>query len=160
MRLHLLVTITSPLLLVACSDDHGHADPDVEGCEHVTGGPFTPLTATADATGAPAIAADHMAYTVTLLAAATGNSGHVSFAADEAALFIFYVDQPVTAAFTTSAGAPIAPQASSTSVAACAEIQGRHVVSLEIGTAFVQLSSPTASSVNVVVEHALEDHDH
>ncbi len=160
MRASLLLALPASLWLVACGDEHSHEDPDVEGCEHLTEGPYTAITATADTTGAPTIAADHMAYTVSLPAGASGNSGHVAFAADDAVPWVFYLDQTVTAAFTTSAGAPITPSESATSSAACPEIAGRFVVPLEVGTAFLQLSSPTVSTVNVVVEPALVDHDH
>lgn len=159
MRASLLVALPASLVVAACGE-HAHEDPDVEGCEHITGGPYTPLTATAASTGAPAIAADHMAYTVTLPAGGAGNSGFVSFAAGDAVPFIFYLDQNVTAVFTTSGGAPITPQMSGTSVAACSEVMGRHVVPLEVGTVLLQLSSPTVSTVNVVVEPALVDHEH
>jgi hypothetical protein len=159
MRAHSILA-TFALVTAAACGEHTHEDPDVEGCEHLTEGPYTTITATAASTGAPAIAADHMAYTVTLPAGGAGNSGFVSFAAADAVPMIFYTDQTVTAAFTTSAGAPITPTQTGTSSAACAEIMGRHVVPLEVGTAFLQLSSPTVSSVNVVVEPALIDHEH
>ncbi len=160
MRAHVLLTLPASLFLVACGHEHGHEDPDVEACEHIAGGPYTPVTATTQTTGAPAIAADHRAYTVTLPADPNGFGGFVSFASGEAVPYIFYVDQNVVAAFTTSGGAPITPQMSGTSVAACTEVMGRHVVPLQVGTAYIGLSSPTVSTVNVVVEPALVDHDH
>ena len=159
MRYDLLFVVPAALCVAACHE-HTHEDPDIEGCEHLTEGPYVAVAATAMSSGAPAIDDNHMAYTVTLPAGATGNSGFVSFAATDANPMIFYVDQTVTSAFTTSAGAAITPTQSGTSSPVCTEIKGRHVVPLEVGTAFLQLSSPTVSSVNVVVEPALVDHEH
>ena len=146
--------------LAGCGeDDHEHEDPDVEGCEHLTEGPFQAVTATAATTGAPAVADDHKAYTVTLPAGAGGNAGYVAFAVPAVNQYLFFTDQAVTATFTTSAGTPLTAQ-SSTSSAACTAIKGRHVVALDVGTVNLQLSSPTATTVNLVVEPALVDHEH
>ncbi|MBE7447590.1 MAG: hypothetical protein HS111_01480 [Kofleriaceae bacterium] len=141
-----------------CGDDHDDEDPDVEACEHLENGPFAAVTATADTTGAPAIAADHRAYTVTLPAGSGGNTGFVSFAAGEAGDYLFFLDQPATAAFSTAAG-PLTPVQSTTSSPACATIAGRHLIELAVGTTFLQLTSATGTTVNVAVE-AATDHAH
>jgi hypothetical protein len=151
-----LVTLVT---LVACSDEHAHEDPDVEACEHLTGGPFLAVTARMMTDTAPAIDDDHRAYTVTLPAAAIGFSGFVSFAASELGYYGVYLDQGATAGFSTSAGTAITPVESGTSSAACTEIMGRYMVPLEVGTTFILLSSPTVSTVNVVIEHHAE-HEH
>lgn len=143
----------------ACGGDHGHADPDVEGCAHLEHGPYAAVTATADTTAAPAIAADHRAYTVTLPADGGGHGGVVSFAAGAAGAYLFFLDQPVTAAFSTAAG-PLTPVQSTTSSPACATVAGRHLIDLAVGTTFLRLTSASGASVNVAVEPAADDHAH
>lgn len=156
---HGILAAATTVALVACGGGHEDEDIDAEACEHLASGPYTPVTATATSTGAPAIADDHMAYTITLPAGGAGNSGFVSFAAAELGYYGVFFDQAVTATFTTSAGAPITPAESTTSSPACAEVRGRYMVPLEVGTAFLELSSPTVSSVNLVIELHV-DHEH
>lgn len=145
-----------PLALAACGEDHDHADPDVEGCEHLEGGPFVAVTAEATlGDAAPSVADDHRAYTVTLPA---GDIGHVKFAVAEAGDYLFFLDQPVDVEF--SAGAVITPEQSTTSSPACATIRGRHLVPLGVGTTFLRLSSATIDAVNLVIEPSADDHDH
>lgn len=146
------------LAAAACGDEPTDEDPDVEGCEHLENGPYVAVTASnAPDASAPAVAADHQAYTITLPAGVIGNGGYVSFPVGEAGDYLFFLDQTVTAAFTTSAGAAIAPEESATSSPACATIRGRHLVPLEVGTAFLQLSSETVATVNLVIEPAAHE---
>ncbi|HVK72256.1 MAG TPA: hypothetical protein VM734_03020 [Kofleriaceae bacterium] len=159
MRFALASTLLAATTLAACSDDHGHEhdDPDVEGCEHLAGGPFAPVTATDNPSAAPAIRADHQAYTVTLPARPIGQGGFVTFAAPEAIDYLFVLDQPVVATFATGSGA-VTPEESGTGSPACAEIQRRYLVALPVGTATIELTSPDVTSVNVVVEPASHGH--
>jgi hypothetical protein len=158
-QLPLLVAVPAALVLAACGEEHGHEDPDVEACEHLADGPFVPVTATSMPATAPAIDDNHMAYTITLPGGAAGNTGYVSFAADELGYYGVYLDAGVTLAFSSSSGDPITPVESGTSSAACAEIMGRHMVPFEVGTARIQLTSATLTEVNVVIEHHAE-HEH
>jgi len=141
-------------LTLGCSDEHTDADPDLEGCEHLQEGPAVALTATNTADTAPAVLADHMRYDVTLIATtgATAFGGFVKYAAPEATDFVFYLSADVPVEFLDATGAVVLPETSANSSTACAEIMGRHLIPLEVGTYGLQLGPTTRTSVSVVVE--------
>jgi hypothetical protein len=142
----------------ACSDDHGGDNVDVEGCEHLREGPAVALTATATADTAPAVAADHQRYDVTLIAVTGGQGGFVRYAASAAGDYVFFLGADVPARFVDAAGAAVTPEESASSSTACAEIKGRHLVPLEVGTYGIDLGPTTQTSVGIVVEEAMHAH--
>jgi hypothetical protein len=145
-------------LALGCSEKH--EDPDAEGCEHLKQGPAaTPApTAAATADAAPAVAADHQRYDVALIDVAGGKGGFVKYAASEAADYLFFLSADVPVEFLDGANATVAPEESATSSRACAEIRGRHLVPLEVGTYTLRLGPTTETSVSIVVEEAAHGH--
>lgn len=152
----LMLTLASAGL-AACGDEEPHADLDVEGCEHLEGGPFTTVTASAarDAT-APTVSASHMAYTITLPAGAVG---YVSFPAQEATDYVVFLDKPVPFMAFDAAGATVAIEESATSSPVCATIRGKHTFELPVGTAAFGLGPNAGMPVNLVIE-AAAGHEH
>lgn len=148
-------------LLAAAAAACGHEDEatiDDEACEHLQGGPFTTVTASAARDGTtPQVRSDHMAYTVTL---AAGAVGHVAFAAAEAADYVVFLDKPMPFQVQGAAGAMIPIEASETSSPACAEVRGRHTVALPVGTAYFGLGPNMGMPVSLVVEEAAGHDEH
>jgi hypothetical protein len=139
---------------VACSEDHAHEDPDVEGCEHLQDGPAVAVTAATAAGATPAVADDHQRYDVTLVAATGGMGGFVRFAAAAASDYIFFLNADVPVQFRDAAGAVVPPEDSASSSTVCTDIKGRHLVPLEVGPYDLQLGPTTATMVGIVVEPA------
>jgi hypothetical protein len=140
----------------ACGGDEESVD--AEGCEHLEGGPYMNVTASAarDA-AAPAVAADHKAYTTTLPAGAVG---YVSFAAAEATDYVVFLDKPVPLAVFDASGAMIAIERSETSSPECTTIRGKHTLPLGVGTVYFGLGPNMGMPFNIVVEEAGGDHGH
>jgi hypothetical protein len=157
MRVAKLATLILPFALAACGGEE-EENIDVEGCEHLEEGPYEAVTATADTASAPPIADDHTSYTVTLPAGAGGNTGFVSFAADEEGDFIFFLDADVDVEFTDAAAAVVPIEESASSSDACDTIQGKHTLELAVATYYLELTSQTIDEVNVVVEHGAHAH--
>jgi hypothetical protein len=140
------------VLTLACSNDRPHGD--AEGCEHLREGPAVTVAATATADAAPSIAADHQRYDVTLVAVTGGMGGFVRYAPGEAADYLFFLSAGVPVEFLDATSAPVAPEESASSSTACAEIKGRHLVPLEVGTSALRLGPTSQTSVSIVVEEA------
>ena len=143
-------------LLPSCGGDDDPAegeDVDAEGCEHLTEGPYTPVAAATDrSAAAPAVAADHQAYSISLPA---GAAGHVTFAADAAGDHVLFFDQDVPVKVFSSSGVeePIAASASGSE--ACDQVKGRHTVALTVGTHILEIGAAgSVSLVNLVIEEA------
>lgn len=139
----------------ACGGDEPSID--VEGCEHLEEGPYMNVTASAarDA-AAPAVAADHKAYTTTLPAGAVG---YVSFAAGEATDYVVFLDKPVPFTVFDASGAMVPLEESATSSPECATIRGKHTFPLGVGTAYFGLGPNMGMPFNIVVEEA-GGHEH
>jgi hypothetical protein len=138
------------LALAACPGTQPTETPDDEGCEHLQEGPAAAVTAASSATGAPAVSNDHKRYDVTLT---SGAAGYVSFASSAAGDYIFFLDQAVPFAVQDPAGANVAIESSALTGAKCAEVKGRHVVPLGVGTYRLVLGpSTTVTKVGMVVE--------
>jgi hypothetical protein len=140
----------------ACHEDEPSVD--AEGCEHLEEGPYTSVTASAARDGtAPAVAADHMAYTATLPAGAVG---YVAFAAPEATDYVVFLDKPVPFVVYDATGAMVTLEASETSSPACATIRGKHTFELPVGTAYFGLGPNMGMPFNLVVEEAAGHEEH
>ncbi len=131
---------------------------DEEGCEHLADGPAVSVTATATASGAPAIDADHQRYDIQLTPITGGKGGYVTFAADDEADFVFFLGANVPVTFRDAQDQEVEPEASATSSTTCTEIKGRYVVPLEVGMYTLSFGPTTEDQVSVVVEEAGHEH--
>jgi hypothetical protein len=132
-------------------DDGEHEDPDVEGCEHLTEGPYQEVTVSAGRDAeAPWVAANHVSYTIGLLAGAPGYVTYDSTVAGDAYLFL---DQSVGVKVFTSDGTEVPLESSATSSEACTQVKGRHVVEVGVGVHYIELTAGGGvASVNLVIE--------
>lgn len=152
MRWSVPIILPAALALGACNSGEGEGTegltgPDAEGCEHLTDGPFVPVTAPATSAGVvPAVAADHQAYRVSFDGADTGV---VQFAAPAATHYVFYLSEPIEGRFFTPGGTDV--RASAGQVALCPAIRKKLSVSLAVGTTYLELTS-ARRVVDVVVE--------
>jgi hypothetical protein len=147
--------------LAACGGSDDEPSVDAEGCEHLQEGPAAPITASADPAGAPAVDADHRRYDVALVDDGGGQyGGVVSFASAEATDYVLFLDAAVPVAFADAGGAPAAIEESATSSPECAEIRGRHVTELGVGTYYLTLGPTAATTVGIVIEEAAHDRAH
>jgi hypothetical protein len=144
----------SILAFAGCGDDDTHDDAaaDAEGCEHLQDGPSAAITAATAAAGAPSVDDDHRRYDVTLVDVTGGKGGVVKFAASAAGVHVIFLDADVPLFITDAAGAPVAIEESASSSTACADIRGKHVVELGVGTYNLTLGPTTSTQVGVVVE--------
>ncbi|WP_426751271.1 hypothetical protein [Myxococcus sp. Y35] len=154
--------LSSALVSAGCGDDASDEEHgvDAEACEHLQEGPASAVTATLGTDAPPAIRADHRRYDVTLADGPDGKQGSVSFAASEATDFIFYTNADVPFSITDASGASVDIEESTSSSEDCADIKGRHVVPLTVGTFILTFGPTTASTISVLVEEAAHDHDH
>ena len=149
--------------LTGCGDhDHEeHHGPAEEACEHTKEGPFQDVTATAAADGAPSATFAHTAVRITLVEDAddnTQNSGYVTFAADEAAEFAFFLSTDVPLAIMDANSAAVDIEESA-DVAECTEVAKQHNADLEVGTYTLKIGPTTEASVSLVVEEANHEGD-
>lgn len=137
------------ILLAACGSDSSPDPVEVEACAHLATGPFQDVIAGPDPVTDLAIEIDDddVAYRVELGTA----GGYVFFGAGADAEYLFALDTDVAIAFTTQAGAPVEPIESRTSSDACDDIRAVHLVALDVGTYFLELS-PDAATATIVVE--------
>lgn len=158
MKKLLSVCLLSGAVLVGCGGTP--EDADAEGCEHLQKGPGVALTATASASGAPAVSDDHKRYDISLPAGTGGNTGSVTFAASEATDYTFFLNADVALKLTSSNGQTVAFESSAKSSTSCTDIKGRYVAPLQVGTYTLTLGPSTPSSVSLVIEEAAHDHAH
>jgi hypothetical protein len=149
--------LLSASLLVGCGGDE--ETPDTEGCEHLKEGPASAVTATAAATGAPAVSNDHRRYDISLIDVTGGKGGSVSFAVAEAADYILFTGADVPVVVKDANGQTIAFEQTATSSSACTEIKGKFTVPLAVGTQTITFGPTSATSVSLVIEEGGE-HDH
>ncbi len=151
--------------ITGCGDDHDehHGGAAEEACEHTKEGPFQDVTATAAADGAPSATFAHTAVRITLVDDADDNtkkSGYVTFEADEAAEFAFFLSADVPMAIMDANSADVEIEESA-DVAECTEVAKQHNADLEVGTYTLKIGPTTESTVSLVVEeahHEGEDH--
>lgn len=159
-----LVLLTSTALSGCGDHDHEeHHGPAEEACEHTKEGPFQDVTATAAADGAPSATFEHTAVRITLVAEGndnTQNVGYVTYQADEAAEFAFFLSAEVPMEITDANGAAVEIEESA-DVAECGEVAKQHNADLEVGTYTLKIGPTTETTVSLVVEeasHEGEDH--
>lgn len=153
--------MSTALLATACGDDEEEEESaDVEGCEHLQEGPAVALTATTTGTP-PAVGNDHRRYDVTLVDGTGGKTGSVSFAAAEATDYVFFTNVDVPLVIRNSSGTVVDVEEHTTSSAECADIKGRFVVPLTVGTHTLTFGPTSTATVSLVIEESShEGHDH
>lgn len=173
MKTQCLCALGAMILCFACGDDgtddatggaaghggegHHDADIDEEACEHFTDGPFNPVAATADATSAPLVGAEHTAHQIALPSDGAMNGGFVAYESSEATDIVFFLDADVPLEIRDGSGMIVPVEASCEPMAcsdACDTIRGRHVVPLTVGTFSLELGPTAASTVALVHEGA------
>jgi hypothetical protein len=171
----IVTTIVMTAMLAACSGDDGPdgsggaggataADPAVDGCEHLEGGPFVDVAATADPSDAPDVSTEHSAFRVALAGdASAGFSGWVSYGASAAGELIVYVNADVTMRMEDASGSPLdwEQECISDCTGICDEVANARTVDIAtVGTYRLQIESATDSEVTLVIveggEHAHE----
>ena len=158
MKKLLSACLLSSALLAGCGGEKNEAD--IEGCEHLQEGPAASVTATAAASGAPAVSNDHKRYDISLPAGSGGNVGSVSFAAAEASDYVFFLGSNVTLKVTSASGETVTFEESATSSMECTAIKGRYVAPLQVGTYTLTLGPTSESSVSLVIEETAHEHEH
>ncbi|HYO64921.1 MAG TPA: hypothetical protein VEU33_02460 [Archangium sp.] len=158
MKKLLSACLLSSALLAGCGGEKNEAD--VEGCEHLQKGPGAAVTATAAASGAPAVSNDHKRYDITLPAGTGGNAGSVSFAAAKASDYVFFLGSNVTLKVTNASGAEVAFEESATSSTECTQVKGRYVAPLQVGTYTLAFGPTSESRVSLVIEETDHAHEH
>jgi hypothetical protein len=159
---HIMTTLLFGLALLgpACGGGNQSADAgtqqdggdplDLEGCEHMTEGPFVDVTAGADAATAGEVKSDHHAYRVALSA---GQAGLAKYAAAAPGDHVFFLDANVAFAVQDDQGASVPVAASVTDFTACPEVKVKHTVALpSVGTYYLALGPAAAATVTVVIE--------
>ncbi|EPX55390.1 hypothetical protein D187_009001 [Cystobacter fuscus DSM 2262] len=160
MKKLLSACLLSSALLVGCGGEPAE-DADAEGCEHLQEGPAVPVTASASSTSAPEVGADHKRYDISLPAGTAGNTGSVSFAADAATDYTFFLSADVSLTLTSSSGQTVSFESSAKNSASCGTIKGRYVAPLEVGTYTLTFGpSSSVSSVSLVIEESGHEHEH
>ncbi|AEI66384.1 hypothetical protein [Corallococcus macrosporus] len=151
--------LSTALVSAGCGDDHPEEEGvDAEACEHLQEGPASAVTATLGTDAAPAILADHRRYDVTLADGPDGKQGAVSFAVSEAADYVIYTNADVDLSITTASGVAVEIEESSSSSEGCADIKGRHVVPLTVGTHYLTFGPTSAATVGVLIEESHDEH--
>ncbi|MFY0568840.1 hypothetical protein ACN28E_34150 [Archangium lansingense] len=157
MKKLLSACLLSSALLAGCGETN---EADVEGCEHLQEGPNSAVTATASASGAPAVSNDHKRYDITLPAGSGGNVGSVSFAVAEASDYVFFLGSNVPLKVTNASGQEVEFEESATKSDQCTEVKGRYVAPLQVGTHTLTFGPTSESSVSLVIEETAHDHEH
>ena len=159
MKKLLSVCLLSSALLAGCGGEKNEAD--VEGCEHLQEGPAASVSATASASGAPAVSNDHKRYDISLPAVSGGNNvGSVSFAAAEASDYVFFLGSNVTLKVTNASGETVTFEESATSSTECTNVKGRYVAPLQVGTYTLTFGPTSESSVSLVIEETAHADEH
>ena len=137
------------ILLAACGSDSSPDPVEIAACANLATGPFQDLIAGPDPETDLSIEIDDddVAYRVDL--GTTG--GFVFFGATTATDHLFAFSDDVAVSFTTQAGDPVEPTDTAASSSACSDIRRLHVVPLDVGTYFLELS-PDAATTTIVVE--------
>jgi hypothetical protein len=151
--------VLSAGLVFGCGEEEEESI-DVEGCEHLQQGPASAVTATATATGAPAVKDDHRRYDVTLVDVTGGKGGSVTFAAAAEGDYVLFTSADVQVSIKDANGQAVGIEASTASSSECTEIKGRHTIPMKVGTHTLTFGPTPLTSVSVVVEpDAHADHE-
>lgn len=153
--LSLRLSCFSTLLAVAACG--GTEEPETHGveeelCEHLTSGPFQPITAATSTTGTvPSAKYEHTAVQIDLV----DGAGFVSYAADEAADYVIGMSEDVPLTIWQS-GAEVEIEMTERGSEQCEKLKVTHTVELSVGTATLQLGPSSVDRVEIVVEEGGE----
>jgi hypothetical protein len=148
--------LLSVALLVGC----GEETIDSDACEHLQEGPSATITASASATGAPAVSNDHRRYDISLTDGTDGKGGSVSFAVAEANDYTLFLTGEVPVNVRDANNQRIEVTVSGTGSSECSEIKRRHTFALTVGTYSITFGPTTAASVSLVIVEATAEHEH
>jgi hypothetical protein len=140
--------LLSAALLVGCGNEE---TVDTDACEHLKEGPASSVTASASATGAPAVSNEHRRYDISLIDVADGKGGSVSFAVAEATGYTLFLTGEVPVNVRDANGQRIEVVASGTGSSECSEIKRRHLFPLGVGLHSITFGPTTESSVSLVI---------
>ena len=143
--------LLSAALLASC----GGENVDTRPCEYLQEGPASSVTASASATGAPAVSADQRRYDISLIDVTGGKGGSVSFSVAEAGDYTLYLNGEVPVNVTNPSGQRIEVTVSGTGSSECTEIKRRHTFRLAAGMHSIAFGPTTASSVSLVIDQLL-----
>jgi hypothetical protein len=139
--------LLSAALLASC----GGENVDTKPCEYLQEGPASSVTASASATGAPAVSVDQRRYDISLVDVAGGKGGSVSFAVTEVKDYTLFLNGEVPVIVTDASGQRIEVRVSGTGSSECSEIKRRHTFRLAPGMHGIAFGPTTASSVSLVI---------
>jgi hypothetical protein len=148
--------LLSAALLVGC----GEENVDSDACEYLQEGPSASVTASANATGSPAVSNDHRRYDISLIDGTDGKGGSVSFAVAEANQYTLFLNGEVPVNVRDANGQRIEVVVSGTGSSECSEIKRRHTFALAVGTHSITFGPTTASSVSLVIVEAAHEPEH
>ena len=149
------VCLLSTALLAGCGTVN---EADMEACEHLKEGPSSIVTATATASGAPAVDNDHRRYDISLVDVTGGKGGFVSFGVEEAADYILFTGADVPVVVRNAAGDTVAFEASVKSSTECTDVKGRHTVPLAVGKYTLSFGPTMQGVVSLVIEEMAHEH--
>jgi hypothetical protein len=143
---------------------------ETEGCEHMTKGPATAVTATLEAAGRGVVGLDHKRYDVTLAPQGGQFAGSVTLNSAKAGDVVVYLGFEGAASEALPValyqdGKAVAFESSDTTAAhaACPAIKHRHVAPVGVGPVELRFGPTTKAKVSVVLEagaHDAHDDDH
>jgi hypothetical protein len=143
---------------------------ETEGCEHMTRGPATAVTATLEAAGRGVVGLDHKRYDVTLAPQGGQFAGSVTLNSAKAGDVVVYLGFEGAASEALPValyqdGKAVAFESSDTTAAhaACPAIKHRHVAPVGVGPVELRFGPTTKAKVSVVLEagaHEAHDDDH
>jgi len=143
--------LLSAALLASC----GGENVDTKPCEYLQEGPASSVTASASATGAPAVSADPRRYDISLIDVTGGKGGSVSFSVAEAGDYTLYLNGEVPVNVTNASGQRLEVTVSGTGSSECTEIKRRHTFTLAAGMHSIAFGPTTVSSVSLVIDQLL-----
>jgi hypothetical protein len=148
--------LLSVALLVGC----GEETIDSEACEHIQEGPVSPITASANETGAPPVSNDHRRYDISLINGTDGKGGSVSFAVAEADDYTLFLNAEVPVNLRDANGQRIEVTVSGTGSSECSEIKRRHTFALAVGTYSITFGPTAESFVSLIIVGANHEPGH
>lgn len=153
------VALLAGLALVGCPvptnpPAKGTPAADIEACEHLKEGPAVAVQAVSPSATAsiPNISEPHKRYDITLVASGSEFVGKVQYNSAAASEYIVFLNQDVPLTLFDTNNARVSIENSATGSAECAEVKGRHLVDLGVGTYTLSFGPTTVSSLSVVIE--------
>jgi len=149
--------LLSTVLLAGCGTVN---EADMEACEHLQEGPSSIVTATATASGAPAVDNDHRRYDISLVDITGGKGGFVSFDVENAGHYILFTGADVPVVVRNAAGDTVSFEVSVKSSTECTNVKGRHTVPLAVGKYSLAFGPTMQGVVSLVIEEETAEHGH